>query len=339
MYIELSEIMRLKGRLSDVKASLKSTLDGVSNEIIDVNNNIQSSELISSNHEISTKIANLKVTLDNNIETIITFLSTQIDSYQNISADAKESLESLIYLINSTFDNNGKLVTQQPTMSATNVYDEPLTIRGTTEGSTSPTPQPQLSESVPSGVVSQPDLSAATLTTATTAGVTQTVAEMDGAAYSDAPVVDASSAGSASDISVYTNKPECGFVVTTDNQSYSLSDSDRDLIYSIVAAESDKSYDDSLAVASVILNRCESPAWVSSFGSNPVAQATARNQFVVYQQGHYRKYMGGNAPDTVKRAVDDALNGVRNCDYLSFRSSGTTSYSNNQVTSSGNRYK
>ena len=88
-----------------------------------------------------------------------------------------------------------------------------------------------------------------------------------------------------------------------------------------------------------ILNRCETSNWINSHGRDPIAQATAPNQFVVYQHGSYKRYINGNAPDTVKTAVMDALNGVRNHDYLSFRSNGSTGYSNNMISSTGNRYK
>lgn len=141
------------------------------------------------------------------------------------------------------------------------------------------------------------------------------------------------------DISKYHNNLAAGFEVTTGNKTYNLSAEDYDLICSIVAAESDQGYDDALAVASTILNRCETSNWVAAHGTSPVAQATAPNQFVVYQHGAYKRYTNGNAPDTVKTAVMDALNGVRNHDYLSFRSNGSTGYSNNMISSTGNRYK
>lgn len=141
------------------------------------------------------------------------------------------------------------------------------------------------------------------------------------------------------DISKYHNNLEMGFEVTAGNLAYEVSDEDFELLCAIVAAESDKSYDDSLAVITTILNRCESPNWIRSHGTDPVAQATAPNQFVVYQHGSYKKYMDGNVPNTVKEAVMDALAGVRNHDYLSFRSNSTTSYSNNMITPTGNRYK
>ena len=41
----------------------------------------------------------------------------------------------------------------------------------------------------------------------------------------------------------------------------------------------------------------------------------------------------------VKEVVDDALNGVRNCNYYSFRSNWVTSFSDNQIAYKGNRFK
>ena len=141
------------------------------------------------------------------------------------------------------------------------------------------------------------------------------------------------------DISKYHNNIANGFEVTTGNLTYQLCDEDIELLCAIVSAESDKSYDDALAVVSTILNRCERSNWISSHGRDPIQQATAPNQYVVYQHGSYKNYLNGRAPETVKQAVMDALNGVRNHNYCSFRSNGTTSYSNNMITSTGNRYK
>lgn len=141
------------------------------------------------------------------------------------------------------------------------------------------------------------------------------------------------------DVSKYRNNLEAGFEVTVGNLAYKLSDKDIELLCAIVAAESDKSYDDALAVITTILNRCEAPNWIRSHGTDPIAQATAPNQFVVYQHGSYEKFMNGNAPETVQQAVADALAGVRNHEYLSFRSNSTTSYSNNMISPTGNRYK
>ena len=153
------------------------------------------------------------------------------------------------------------------------------------------------------------------------------------------PIETLSDESSTIDISKYQSKPESGFVVTTDNPTYELSNDDLDILTAIVSAESDKSYDDALAVVSTILNRCEEPNWASCGGANPVKQATAPGQFSVYQSGSYKSFLGSSAPDTVREAVMDALNGTRNHDYLSFRSNSSSGFSSNMITSSGNRYK
>ncbi len=141
------------------------------------------------------------------------------------------------------------------------------------------------------------------------------------------------------DISRYSNKPESGFVVTTGNMTYELCEEDFELICAIVTAESDGSYDDALAVMTTILNRCETSNWIRSHGRDPISQATAPNQFVVYQHGLYERFLNGNCSDKVKQAVLDGLAGVRNHKFCSFRSNGSTGYSNNLISPTGNRYK
>lgn len=143
--------------------------------------------------------------------------------------------------------------------------------------------------------------------------------------------------GKDTDTSVYTSNTANGFDVTTGNYAYELNDKDVELLYAIVAAEGDKSYDDSLALMSTLLNRCEDNEWIASHGKDPIAQITALGQFKTYQTGNYMQYMGGNVSDAVKRAVDDALKGVRNHDYLNF--SKNTDFSTFMITETGNRYK
>jgi len=137
----------------------------------------------------------------------------------------------------------------------------------------------------------------------------------------------------------YASNSGCGFNVTTGNTIYNLSDADKDMLYAIVSSESDGSPDDALAVATTILNRCDNPTWNSSYGNNPISQIAAPNQFEVYSRGLYKKYLNGNSSDAVKQAVNDALSGVRNHNYLSFRSNSSTGYSNNMISNTGNRYK
>lgn len=132
---------------------------------------------------------------------------------------------------------------------------------------------------------------------------------------------------------------ESGFIFTTNNTSFDVTPEQFDVLCAIVASESDKSADDALAVISVICNRTSDPYWASAFGTSPYNQAIASGQFVVYENGNYKAYLNGRAPESVKQAVADALNGTRNNNYLSFRSNHSKTYSLNMITPTGNRYR
>lgn len=265
MRIELSEMMRLKGRIADLNDELGRTFGSIRNDISSIGNNILSSPLSKPNLEFSNKIASVSGTLETTMNQLMEFFDSQINQYQVTNEEAEAELVKLVNTISTTFAAEG--VTEYTSKA---IYNSAASI----------------------------------------------------------------------DTSVYKSNPDNGFVVTTGNATYQVSDQQRDTLYAIVAAESDKSYDDALGVASVIMNRCEDSWCANTFGANPYNQATAKGQFSVYSGGNgvYTRYTGGNAPETVRKAVDDALNGVRNCEYLYFRSNGS-SYSNNMITSSGNRYK
>ena len=152
-------------------------------------------------------------------------------------------------------------------------------------------------------------------------------------AFSPAFFPELASAVPGLDLSSYHNRLEKGFVVTVGNPTYEVSQSDFQLLCAIVTAESDHSADDALAVASALLNRCDTKTYNIT---NPIEHATKPEQFVVYQTGKYLEYMD-NPPEAVVKAVSDALMGVRNHTYLSFRWNGG-SYSDNLITPDGNRY-
>ena len=151
------------------------------------------------------------------------------------------------------------------------------------------------------------------------------------------------------DVSKYKSNPALGFVVTDDNRQFELSQEDFDLVVAIVSAEYEKSRDDALAVISVILNRCDSPRWSNWAGKTPREQVTKPNQFEVYTIKSYLKYMpDGSQYNTLHRqlateAVTDAMNGIRNNKYESFRSwsyiTNGDYYSYNYIVEGGNRYK
>ena len=49
------------------------------------------------------------------------------------------------------------------------------------------------------------------------------------------------------------------------------------------------------------------------------AQLTAKNQYCYSIDNHWKKYLNGNVPSTVKQAVSDAMRGKTNHPYTSFR--------------------
>ena len=119
------------------------------------------------------------------------------------------------------------------------------------------------------------------------------------------------------DVSKYTNNPELGYNVTTGNLAYELGTEDYNLLCAIVASESDGSYDNTLAIVSTILNRCETGDWKAQYGMDPIAQITAANQFSGYTTGEFQSYIG-NVSSIIHDAVNDGLAGVRNhksCSY------------------------
>ena len=136
----------------------------------------------------------------------------------------------------------------------------------------------------------------------------------------------------------YLNLPEKGFEVTNNNRKYELNNEDFVLLVSVVSSESNKTVDDILAVMSVILNRSDNS------GKTPIEVITARGQFSGYLDGYYKRYLNGDGTLTantalVQEVVTDALNGVRNNHYYSFRSWNTYSYSENYISEYGNRFR
>ena len=146
------------------------------------------------------------------------------------------------------------------------------------------------------------------------------------------------------DASKYKSKPSMGFKVTEGNKKYDLTDEEFDVVVAVVAGEFDKTIDDALGVMSVILNRCDSPKWSNWAGSSPYSQVVMAGQFEVYFAGMYKNYMPGgkyyekNKYNMAKQAVLDGLNGIRNNEYLGFRASWVTGYSDKYIVAGGNRY-
>ncbi len=134
----------------------------------------------------------------------------------------------------------------------------------------------------------------------------------------------------------YINVPEKGFNVTKDNKKYEITGDDYNFFVAVVASESHTNRDDILAVMSVILNR-------SDAGKTPIEVVTSPGQFAGYFDGYYLRYLNDDgslktSTALVQEVVDDALNGIRNNKYYSFRSWGSTSYSDKYIAYYGNRF-
>lgn len=91
-------------------------------------------------------------------------------------------------------------------------------------------------------------------------------------------------------------------------------------IWAVVRQEGGSSYESALAVASSAMNRTKSSRW-SSKGSTMYEQLTAAGQYCYSLDRNWVKYLGGNVPEHVKRAVSDALDGKTNHPYTCFRGS------------------
>ena len=102
---------------------------------------------------------------------------------------------------------------------------------------------------------------------------------------------------------------------------WTYSASELDLLCAITAQECGSSYTGALAVITTACNRTQSSSW-KRYGSDPLSQYMAPNQFCYSIDNHWRKRLNGNYPSYVKQAVLDALNGKRNHNYLSFRAAG-----------------
>lgn len=129
-----------------------------------------------------------------------------------------------------------------------------------------------------------------------------------------------------------------GFEITTGNKTYELTDEQLKVFYAVVASEAAPNKDDALAVASVALNIYENLRKGPDLFENVI---TNKNVFEAYGNSNYYSYINGtkDIPDYIIKAVDDCvLHGVRNTEYNTFRSNGSTKFSNNMISADGNRY-
>lgn len=103
-------------------------------------------------------------------------------------------------------------------------------------------------------------------------------------------------------------------------------------------------YIDAYAVANVMYNRITSHKWVDWInhvkgnGDNLYTQATHYNQFVVYQNGLNKPYLGKLDNESYQAAIDMFYSGERIHYYLQFRSSNTKVSNFTQFSENGNKF-
>ncbi len=139
------------------------------------------------------------------------------------------------------------------------------------------------------------------------------------------------------------NEIVAGYHLTMENTTYTVSEEEFLQVAYVVQQESlDGSYEDALGVTSVILNRMEDGRY--SYADSLLAVVSAPGQFTVWDASKAAAFTRAEIQPEVLRAMNDALyNGIRNNDYVEFKSAGTAKYSITgefkiQFVANGNKY-
>ncbi len=127
---------------------------------------------------------------------------------------------------------------------------------------------------------------------------------------------------------------------------YNITDNEFKITASGCAAEGAKDYQDLYWVANTFFNRITHP-WYTKKGINPYLQFIEDNQFSVYASKDYLSYLYPQtksekaqyirAEIALRNMLYDGYSGIEH-DYVEFRSSNITDFSNNMIVPNGNRY-
>lgn len=110
MKINLTEMMRMKGRLTDINSEMDGIFRNVNTEFEDIAGNIGSIALLQSIQKFQESVTAISQKLSLNMNELETFIGEQISSYTITNEEVKESLEHLVTLVNDTFDENGNII-------------------------------------------------------------------------------------------------------------------------------------------------------------------------------------------------------------------------------------
>lgn len=118
MNINVSEMMRLKGRLADISNELDTIFNGVNSELQSISDNVNSSDLHSAILNVQDNVESLSANLSNNLHVLEEFMTSQLESYSVTNEEASESLKNLVNLVENMFDSNGNIIASAATVGA-----------------------------------------------------------------------------------------------------------------------------------------------------------------------------------------------------------------------------
>ncbi len=131
--------------------------------------------------------------------------------------------------------------------------------------------------------------------------------------------------------------------IATILSTYNLTLEQLDICCAITIAEAcddGNNYAEATNVINTAYNRIISKTWVTCFGDNIYDQLTAPNQFIVYQNGRYKKYLGRTDLPGYQAVIDFLSNTNDNKphNYLAFRSNQTEVAGSIMLVEGGNNY-
>lgn len=131
-------------------------------------------------------------------------------------------------------------------------------------------------------------------------------------------------------------------------EAYNLTQEQFEIVCAIVTAEAKPgSYEDAYCVINTMYNRINSKTWVSyinslssveNAGNNIYYQATFPSQFVVYEEGRYKEFLGMTDTVGYLATIDMLTSRETVHDYLSFRAAYVDLDDCNQIVEDGNKY-
>ncbi len=125
MKINLTEMMRIKGRLSDMNSEMESIFKGVNNEFENISTNINSDGLHQSIIKFQGNVTTVSQKLSQNMKLLEEFIERQLSAYSITNEEAKKSLQNLVSLLNNTFDENGEIITSNNSDNTKSASEKP----------------------------------------------------------------------------------------------------------------------------------------------------------------------------------------------------------------------